>query len=111
MLLSSLRRLEATIDIETAALLAHDTDAQNELNLRKSQSLLELVRLSRSEAPVLDDPATMACLQRLRAKLGRNHEVVGMHLRAMQEVADIFAARIQSTESDGTYSATYHHED
>ncbi|MCJ2010834.1 flagellar protein FlgN [Methylobacterium sp. J-092] len=111
MLLSSLQRLEATIDIETAALLAHDTDTQDELNRRKSQSLLELARFARSEAHLTDDPATMACLQRLRSKLGRNHEVVGMHLRAMQEVADIVAARLQSTESDGTYSATFHHED
>ncbi|MET3414831.1 flagellar protein FlgN [Methylobacterium sp. 1030] len=111
MLLSTLRRLEATLDTETAALLAHDLSTLDDFHQRKSHSLVELARLGRRAIHPGDDPATLDCLHRVRAKLGRNHEVVGMHLRAMQEVADIVATLTQSAESDGTYSACVRHRD
>lgn len=110
MLLSTLRHLEATLDAETAALLAHDMSAQDDFHRRKSQCLVDMARLGR-RAIRTDDPATLDCLHRVRAKLGRNHEVVGIHLRAMQEVADIVATMAENAESDGTYSASLRHVD
>lgn len=104
MILSILKRLEETIEAETAALLSHDMSQQEDFNRRKSQSLLELGRIGRSALRVVNDVETVACLERIRTKLGRNHEVVGMNLRAIQEVADIVTTMIRSGESDGTYS-------
>jgi hypothetical protein len=105
MLLSCLTRLEAIIDDETAALTVHDLGHQDDFNRRKSQSLIELARLERAvEAADLGGPE-IACLERMRAKLRRNHELLGIHLRAMQEVSDIVSTMIRNAESDGTYSA------
>ncbi|SDA11462.1 hypothetical protein SAMN02799622_00605 [Methylobacterium sp. UNC378MF] len=109
MLLSSLSRLEATIDAETAALAVHDLHDQDDFNRRKSQSLVELARLGRTIDASRLSPPEIAGLERVRAKLRRNHELLGIHLRAMQEVSDIVATMIQSAESDGTYSATLRH--
>ncbi|MCJ2048323.1 flagellar protein FlgN [Methylobacterium sp. J-070] len=105
MLLSSLSRLESIIDAETAALAAHDLREQDEFNRRKSQSLVELARLGRAVDGTQLSPPEIDCLERLRGKLRRNHELLGIQLRAMQEVSDIVSTMIQSAESDGTYSA------
>ncbi|MCJ2036265.1 flagellar protein FlgN [Methylobacterium sp. J-068] len=104
MLIASLKRLEATVAAETEALLAHRPVDQEAVNRRKSQSLLELTRLTRDldprqlEAPVLDQ------LLRLRGVLERNQDVVGLHLRAVEEISGIVADSIREAESDGTYS-------
>ena len=105
MLTTSLVRLEETIEAETAALLSHRLADQEEFNRRKSQGLLEITRLVRTlgDAPV--GPELAGRLEGLRAKLALNQSVIEMHLRAVQEVADIMSVAIQSAESDGTYSA------
>ncbi|GJE11673.1 flagellar protein FlgN [Methylobacterium longum] len=111
MLLSSLTRLEAIIDSETAALTMHDLGGQDDFNRRKSQSLIELTRLERAvDAAHLSTPE-IACLERVRAKLRRNHELLGIHLRAMQEVSEIVSTMIQSAESDGTYSSALRYQE
>ena len=111
MLLSSLGRLEAIIDAETAALTAHDLQDQDDFNRRKSQSLVELARLSRAIDPAHLTASEIDGLERVRAKLRRNHELLGIHLRAMQEVSDIVTTIIQSAESDGTYSAALRYQE
>lgn len=105
MLTSCLNRLEATIDAETAALTVHDLRNQDDFNRRKGQNLMELARLGRTVDPGHLGPSEIESLERVRIKLRRNHELLGIHLRAMQEVSDIVATMIQSAESDGTYSA------
>ena len=111
MLLSSLTRLEAIIDAETTALTLHNLGNQDDFNRRKSQSLIELTRLERAvEAERLSAPE-IAGLERVRAKLRRNHELLGIHLRAMQEVSDIVSTMIQNAESDGTYSAALRYQE
>jgi hypothetical protein len=111
MLLSTLNRLEATIEAETAALTVHDLRDQDEFNRRKSQSLVELARLGRAMDATALNPAEIDGLERVRAKLRRNHELLGIHLRAMQEVSDIVSTMIQSAESDGTYSAALRYQE
>lgn len=111
MLLSTLNRLEATIDAETAALTVHDLRDQDEFNRRKSQSLVELARLGRAIDAAALNPSEIDGLERVRAKLRRNHELLGIHLRAMQEVSDIVSTMIQSAESDGTYSAALRYQE
>ena len=105
MLIASLKRLESTIDAETEGHLAHRSLDQEALNRRKSQSLLELSRLVRGLDPQRIEPEAAAHLLRLKAKLERNQDVVGLHLRAVEEVSGIIAGAIQDAESDGTYSA------
>jgi len=56
-------------------------------------------------------PAEIEGLERLRNKLRRNHELLAIHLRAMQEVSDIVTTMIQSAESDGTYSAALRYQE
>lgn len=104
-LAKSLERLEETIEAETAALLAHVPIDHQEFNRRKSQSLLELTRLVRhmQGEPMKQD--LVERLQSLKARLDQNHAVLEMNLLAVQEVAAIISEAIQSSESDGTYSA------
>jgi flagellar biosynthesis/type III secretory pathway chaperone len=109
MIINSIERLEETIDAETAALLSHSFGDQQEFNRRKSQSLLELSRLARGLRKDAVTPELARRLQRLRDKLEINNSVLEMNLRAVQEVADIVSKAIQSSESDGTYSAVGHY--
>jgi hypothetical protein len=104
MLLASLKRLEATVTAETEALLAHRPVDQETVNRRKSQSLLELTRLTRGLDPAELEPPVLDQLLRLRGALERNQDVVGLHLRAVEEISGIVADSIREAESDGTYS-------
>ncbi|GEP03192.1 flagellar protein FlgN [Methylobacterium oxalidis] len=105
MLLDSLKRLEATIEAETEALLARRAVDHEAVNRLKSQSLLELTRLSRGIDPGMLDAVAAIHLARLRDKLARNQEVVAMHLRAAEEIGETVAAAEREAESDGTYTA------
>lgn len=105
MLIASLKRLEATVAAETEALVANRTIDQDAVNRRKSQSLLELTRLTRGLDPQRVEPAVADQLARLRRTLQRNQEVVGLHLRAVEEISGVINDAIRYAESDGTYSA------
>ncbi len=105
MLLAALKRLEATVEAETEALLAHRPADHAALNAAKSQSLLELTRLTRGLDAESLDAATAIHLARLRDKLARNQEVVALHLRAVEEIGETLAEAALRADSDGTYSA------
>jgi hypothetical protein len=105
MLLAVLKRLEAAVETETEALLAHRPLDHAELNRTKGQSLLELSRLTRDLDPETIDAATAIHLARLRDRLARNQEVVALHLRAVEEIGETLAAAALRLDSDGTYSA------
>jgi len=105
MLMKSLDRLEETLDMETAALMARDLSSLDEFNRRKSQCLLEISRIVRTaEVHALDQKATKR-LQDLQAKIEANQDILRRHMQAVQEVASIISNAIQSAESDSTYSA------
>ncbi len=110
MLLAALKRLEETVEAETDALLALRPTDHAALNRAKSQSLLELTRLTRGLDPAGIDATTAIHLARLRDKLARNQEVVGLHLRAVEEIGDTLAAAALRAESDGTYTARIGHD-
>lgn len=105
MLIASLKRLEATVAAETEALVANRAIDQDAVNRRKSQSLLELTRLTRGLDPQRVEPAVADQLVRLRRTLQRNQDVVGLHLRAVEEISGVINDAIRYAESDGTYSA------
>lgn len=105
MLLAALRRLEDTVEAETESLLARRPADHAAYNRAKSQSLLELTRLTRGLDPTEIDAATAIQLARLRDKLARNQEVVALHLRAVEEIGETLATAALSADSDGTYTA------
>lgn len=105
MLMKSLDRLEETLDLEAAALLSRDLTKFEEFNRRKSQSLLEISRMARGvESSALDQDAATR-LEKIKAKLQSNQEILQRHMRALQEIASIISGAIQAAESDSTYSA------
>jgi galactokinase len=105
MLMKSLDRLEETLDMETAALMARDLSNLEEFNRRKSQCLLEISRIVRTaEIHALDQKATKR-LQDLQVKIEANQDILRRHMHAVQEVASIISNAIQKAESDSTYSA------
>jgi hypothetical protein len=105
MLMKSLDRLEETLDMETAALMARDLSNLEEFNRRKSQCLLEISRIVRTaEIHALDQKATKR-LQDLQVKIEANQDILRRHMHAVQEVASIISNAIQNAESDSTYSA------
>jgi len=101
---SALDRLEEAIDEETAMLAAHRPADLAGFNQRKSRSLLELTRLSRT-LPSSPDPAIKERLARLRDKLARNQAVLGLHLSAVREIGTLLVNAFGEAESDGTYAA------
>jgi hypothetical protein len=52
-----------------------------------------------------DDGESLAGIERLRGKLGKNLAVLESHLRAVRQVSGIIAQAIEADDSDGTYSA------
>jgi hypothetical protein len=105
MLMKSLDRLEETLDMETAALMARDLSNLDEFNRRKSQCLLEISRIVRTAEVHALDPKGTKRLQDLQVKIGTNQDILRRHMQAVQEVASIISNAIQSSESDSTYSA------
>jgi hypothetical protein len=102
-LTGALARLEEVIGEETRALEArHSIDLQD-FNLRKSRSLLELTRIIRALPPKMLDDALRSRIDRLRLSLGRNKELLRIHLSAAQEIAEVLASAISEADSDGTY--------
>jgi len=98
----ALDRLEETIVEETEALRAHRRIDLEDLNRRKSRSLLELTRLSRG-LPSPPDARLKARLQGLSGKLVENRDVLALHLGAVREISDLIVAALGEAESDGTY--------
>ena len=95
-------RLEDIIDQESTAIETHQPADFLDINRRKSHSLLELTRLTR-QLPAGGEPRLKDRLVNLRAKLDRNYSVVGLHLRAVREIADLMVDALSEAESDGTY--------
>lgn len=99
-------RIERLLDEEAALLQRHEIGALRELNIKKSQSLLELSRAMQALHSIDrsswgSDPAPM--LAGLREKLETNRKILEMHLKAAREVALVIARAIEDHESDGTY--------
>ncbi|MGU3496922.1 hypothetical protein ACLBXM_23000 [Xanthobacteraceae bacterium A53D] len=102
-LMSSLDRLEAVVDQETAALEARQSLDLEDINRRKSRSLLELSRAVRN-LPEKVEPDLQERLDNLRKKLQRNCEVLSMHLDAAREISSILNGALRAADSDGTYT-------
>jgi hypothetical protein len=97
-------KLEDLIDEETSALKTHRAVDLRDYNNRKSQTLLELTRLTRMVGPATVDAEFKARLESIRTKLNINRGVIQMHLEAVREIAALVSSSIQEADSDGTYT-------
>jgi len=104
-LVAAIRRLESIVEKETIALESGKKIDFDEFSTRKSQGMLEFVRLTRVGIPPGVEAQIAEEVRRLRQKLERNRAVLEMHYGAVREVAAIIVGAIRETESDGTYSA------
>ena len=104
-LLAAIRRLDSVVEEETVALETRKKIDFDDFSRRKSRSMLEFVRLMRSQMDLGGEAQVKQEIQNLRQKLERNRAVLEMHFEAAREVAAIIVRAIRETESDGTYSA------
>lgn len=105
MLMLAIERVRAALEAENARIVSGKVVDFQEFNLRKSQGLLELSRLTPVLASTQIDPALREALVGLRAKLEDNRRILRVQLKAAQEVSELIARTIQAGQSDGTYSA------
>lgn len=96
-------RVEAVIDLETAALRENRAVRLGEFNTRKQQALLELNRVLRNVAHVDLKRLERDGVTRLVRKLEENRQLLDHHLRAMDEISALVSRALQEAESDGTY--------
>jgi hypothetical protein len=101
---NAIERLEEAVEQETAALRAHSSVDFRAFNDRKSQGLLELTRAMRHIEGAAPEPALVARLISLRAKLEVNSAALKLHLDAVREISAAMADAMRDAEHDGTYS-------
>ena len=73
---------------------------------QKNHGLLEVTRAMRSVPPEAIHPALVARLRFLRDRLAENRHVLGLHLKAATEIADLVSGTLEEAASDGTYTAS-----
>ncbi len=73
-------------------------------NAMKSRLLYELSRASRGVDAGRLQAGGKEKLLLLKAELGRNAQIVGAHLSAVKEIADLMIDAAKKEEADGTYS-------
>jgi hypothetical protein len=98
-------RLERTLVAESEALERNEPLDFADVNRQKSQSLLEITRLSRALPPGQGTEIT-ARLAPIRDRLAANQRLLGFHLEAVRELSDIMVGILSDAESDGTYDHT-----
>jgi hypothetical protein len=106
-LIAAVDRLQQVVELETRSLREQNTPDLQAFSHRKSQGFLEVSRSMRSVGPAIPDGAVRARLLELRASLDENHALLGLHLRAAQEISATLSRALEHAESDGTYSARF----
>jgi hypothetical protein len=101
--LALIDRLEDLLERETGGLKSYSITELKELNHRKSQCLLELMRASRSLDGQPQSRALVERLAALRNTVDRNQAALQIHVDAVKEIATIISDTLRDTESDGTY--------
>ncbi|MFC5585266.1 hypothetical protein ACFPOD_09090 [Nitratireductor kimnyeongensis] len=102
--LAIMRRIEETIDAETAAIREDPAFDLKASNARKSRHLYELTRALKGANEAGLANAHRDALIRLRDKLADNEATIRAHMGAVNEVADLLQDAIQRAQTDGTYS-------
>ena len=100
-----IRRTQATIDEETAALSSGGRIDHGEFRHRKDLCLLELSRRAPAFVRPLRDAEVIAALRDLKDAIIRNQKTLRCHVNAARQVSAIIMKAITEEESDRTYSA------
>lgn len=72
---------------------------------KKSQLLLELIRLQKTQDLARAHPLSREALKQLRAALDRNQHNLKINLAAAREVTETILEALRQGESDGTYGS------
>jgi len=108
MIENAIKRLEAALDAETAALRNGAGQADLEtISGYKSLGLMELSRALQLLGNTRPDPATIRDIGRLNTKLEANRKVLKLHMEAVGEVVAIISETVREAESDGTYTLAF----
>jgi len=102
-LLRCIDRIKLLIEDENRLLRNGSPFDLERFNQRKARALIELSRAG-DALPSQLPSETSGRLQSFRAKLAENGELLGLHLRATREIAELIVAAIRREQSDGTYS-------
>lgn len=96
-------RLSQVIAEENAALRDNKTHNLDSIIQKKSQLLLELMRLQKSLGSVDRADGNRAILARIKKELANNERLLGIHLAAARDISDTILEALRQGESDGTY--------
>jgi hypothetical protein len=99
-------RLMETVMDETRALRENGGADLEKFTHQKNYGLLEVTRAMRGVANIGAHPSLLARLRFLRERLEENRKVLGLHLKAAEEIADLISGTLEDAASDGTYTAT-----
>jgi hypothetical protein len=102
--MAAISRLELVVDGETDMLNSGHSLDLHDITARKSRGLYDLSRALKQfgqgpDAQLLEEP-----MRGLQASLQRNQAVLGNHLRAVGELAELMRRAVEMDEADGTYS-------
>jgi hypothetical protein len=97
-----LERTRVVLEAENAALRERRTLGFDEFHARKAMALFELERQGAPTAELSE--AMRPGMDRLRELLAENKSLLGLHIRALDEIIEALRAHQVGAESDGTYS-------
>ncbi len=103
--LLAIERLSETLCEETRALRQSGGADLERFTHQKNYGLLELTRAMRALPAHEHSSALSTQLRSLRARLDENLKVLGLHLAAAEEIADLVSGTLEDAASDGTYTA------
>jgi hypothetical protein len=100
---SAIDRLLATVGDENAQIESRRQVDFKDFNARKSQSLLELMRLAPMIESARDNVRVREKLASVVTALDRNERALALQIRAAKAVSDLIARAVIEGQSDGTY--------
>lgn len=100
-------RLLRVIEDENRLLAERQNQALDVLIQKKSQLLLELLRVQKTVNPDNLHASSRQLLKTLRTALESNKRMLAINLAAAKEVTDTILDALRQSESDGTYGNAY----
>jgi hypothetical protein len=97
-------RLTAVLEEENRRLTEQREASLESLIHKKSQLLLELLRIQKTLTPV-QRPDVADKLKGLRLAMEANRRLLSIHLSAAKEISDTILEALRQDESDGTYDS------
>jgi len=100
-------RLLRVIEEENQMLSERRGPSLDALIQKKSQLLLELLRVQKTVNPDALHPVSRQLLKTLRTALEANRRLLAINLAAAKEITDTILEALRQSESDGTYGGAF----